>query len=152
MPPKRTRRSPPPSEQLTSERLKRAKLAGNDFSYWGWIGNEATDPSHITQEHRLVACGLSKYSPHQLCPNKYSKSGETVNTEKVAAGELEDDIIVISDDESASCSARSCKNNPNCLNYLGQDKWEVEGRLRSHFHRWPSLTILNGQRRHFWLL
>lgn len=131
MPVKRTRRSPPPSDQTTNERLKRAKLAGNDFSNWGWVGNEVTDASQITQEHKLVACGLSKYSPYPLCPNKnkYVKPDGTIpKKEKVAAGELEDDIIVISDDESAYCNAKSCRNNPNCLNHIGQDKWEAEGR------------------------
>ncbi|KAK7693460.1 hypothetical protein QCA50_003028 [Cerrena zonata] len=134
MPVKRTRRSPPPSEHTAGERLKRAKLAGNDFSNWGWVDHEVTDASHITQEHRLVACGLSKYSPHPFCPNRYVQPDGTIaKKEKVAAGELEDDIIVISDDESTSCNTKSCKNNPNCLNNLGQEKWEDEDKAFSAF-------------------
>lgn len=48
---------------------------------------------------------------------------------KVAKGELEDDIIVISEDDHPVCDSRTCKSNPNCVNYLGQDKWENEGTL-----------------------
>ncbi|KAJ8496755.1 hypothetical protein ONZ45_g12333 [Pleurotus djamor] len=43
------------------------------------------------------------------------------------AGELRDDVIVISDDDlEPECTKKTCKNNPNCLNYLGQDIWESE--------------------------
>lgn len=47
--------------------------------------------------------------------------------ERTANGELDDDVIVISDDEPPACSKKLCKGNPNCLNYLGQERWEDEG-------------------------
>ncbi|TFY64882.1 hypothetical protein EVJ58_g2344 [Rhodofomes roseus] len=52
---------------------------------------------------------------------------------KVAEGELEDDIIVISDDEAPRCTSKACKSNPYCLNYLGQEKWEDEVKARNAF-------------------
>ncbi|KAI8998686.1 cysteine proteinase [Trametes punicea] len=133
MPPKRTRRtSPGPSGLSAGERLKRTKLTGNaDYSAWGWVGTEITDVSGITQEHRLATCGFSKNSPWPLCPNKYveqrktpAKVSATGGSEAQEQSGAVDDVIVISDDERPLCSNKSCKHNPYCLNYLGQDKWE----------------------------
>ncbi|KAG5647281.1 hypothetical protein DXG03_000817 [Asterophora parasitica] len=48
-------------------------------------------------------------------------------------GELDDDIIIISDDEGHPCAAKACKFSPNCLNYLGQENWEDEDVLVNAF-------------------
>lgn len=136
MPPKRTRRAEPNVHGLAAgERLKRAKLAGSEYLAWSWVGTEVTDYSQITQEHRLATCGFSDSNPYPFCANKYSalsRSRAPSKTQKgkkskPAQGELEDDIIVISDDESPACNTKTCRTNPNCLNYLGQEKWENEG-------------------------
>lgn len=134
MPPKRLRRASPAAQGLSAgEKLKRAKLSGNDYLAWGWVGTEATSPTDITSEHRLATCGFSKKSTHPFCANKYVTAGPSVpakqesTTAVNASGELEDDIIIVSDDESSACDSKTCKNNPNCLNYLGQEKWENEG-------------------------
>lgn len=131
MPPKRPRRASPAAQGLPAgERLKRAKFSGHDHLAWAWVGSEATDAAHITQEHRLATCGFSDSSTFPFCTNKYRKdtikqSSQTKVTK--VAGELDDDIIVVSDDETSVCSPKICKNNPNCLNYLGQEQWENEG-------------------------
>lgn len=137
MPPKRMRRaSPAPAGLSAGERLKRTKLAGShSYSAWGWVGTEVTDALDITQEHLLATCGFSKNSPHPLCANKYAvcpkveapRRKSQKAREPKAEGELEDDVIVISDDDAPSCSNKGCKSNPYCLNYLGQEKWENEG-------------------------
>ncbi|THH10686.1 hypothetical protein EW145_g1149 [Phellinidium pouzarii] len=55
-----------------------------------------------------------------------------IGTERVLrqpTAEQEDlsDVIVISDGEDELlCDKKRCKDNPFCLNYLGQDKWEDE--------------------------
>ncbi|KAI6118845.1 hypothetical protein EV401DRAFT_2057534 [Pisolithus croceorrhizus] len=141
MPPKRKRRpSPPPKGLAAGEHLKRAKLAGNNSSAWGWVDIEVSDPSQITPEHRLMTCGLSRRNRNPFCGNKYvskpEQSQPTVTLEptvETANGESENDIIVVSDDEPPNCTKKACKNNPNCLNYLGQDKWEDEGKAREQF-------------------
>lgn len=141
MPPKRKRRpSPPPKGLAAGEHLKRAKLAGNNSSAWGWVDIEVSDPSQITLEHRLMTCGLSRRNRNPFCGNKYvskpEQSQPTVTLEptvEAANGESENDIIVVSDDEPPNCAKKACKNNPNCLNYLGQDKWEDEGKAREQF-------------------
>ncbi|KAI6138857.1 hypothetical protein EDD17DRAFT_1782678 [Pisolithus thermaeus] len=141
MPPKRKRRpSPPPKGLAAGEHLKRAKLAGNNSSAWGWVDIEVSDPSQITPEHRLMTCGLSRRNRNPFCGNKYvskpEQSQPTVTLEptvETANGESENDIIVVSDDEPPNCAKKACKNNPNCLNYLGQDKWEDEGKAREQF-------------------
>ncbi|OBZ75519.1 Ubiquitin carboxyl-terminal hydrolase 48 [Grifola frondosa] len=130
MPPKRIRRiSPAPAGLAAGERLKRAKLTGSaSYSAWGWIGTEVTDASDITQEHRLATCGFSRNNSRPLCINKYASKSAPVEqkhaNEEASKGELEDDVIVISDDDTPSCSSKGCKSNPYCLNYLSQEKWE----------------------------
>lgn len=132
---KRKRRaSPVPKGLAAGEQLQRSTLTGSDSSAWGWVGTEVLDASEITQEHRLIACGLSKRNRYPICPNKYAPTDKQKASPRDEVtlpsvdGELDDDVIVISDDEPQQCSKKICKNNPNCLNYLGQEKWEDEGK------------------------
>ncbi|KAH7913760.1 hypothetical protein BJ138DRAFT_1145448 [Hygrophoropsis aurantiaca] len=160
MPPKRKRRASPASKGLAAgEQLKRGRLVGNDSSAWGWVETEASDPSQITSEHRLMTCGLSRRNKNPYCANKYApKRKETKSRSPpreikgtLAEGELENDIIVISDDEVAPCDKKTCKNNPNCLNYLGQEKWEDEEKAFELFLKAADLgqnPILNGRDPH----
>ena len=139
MPSKRKRRASPPSKGLAAgEHLKRAKLAAGDSLTWGWVDAEVSDASQITLEHRLMTCGLSKRNKNPFCTNRHAPkpaksspipAGETKTT--VANGELENDVIVVSDDEPPPCNKKVCKNNPNCLNYLGQHQWEDDGKPQS---------------------
>ena len=83
----------------------------------------------------MLACNLSQRNYLPYCRNKFSATEDDApaNSSRESSrpnvnGELDDDIIVISDDEQPSCSKKLCKTNPNCLNYLGQEKWEDEGR------------------------
>ena len=133
MPPKRKRDASPSSNGLaTGEPFKRTAHAIGASS-WGWVGSEAKDVSEITDEHLLATCGLSsKRNTHRFCRNKFASlelaPGATKPT-KHSNGEIEEDIIVISsdDEEDSNCTKKQCKNNPNCLNYLGQKIWEDEG-------------------------
>ncbi|KAK7054721.1 hypothetical protein VNI00_003184 [Paramarasmius palmivorus] len=125
---KRKRRASPTTGGLaTGEVLKRDRLAGGATS-WGWVGTEVQDASQITREHLQAAYGLSSRSQHRRCPNKYFQQEPRCSVDpalKIVNGELEEDIIVISDDEESSqCNKKDCKQNPFCLNHLGQDKWE----------------------------
>lgn len=133
MPPKRTRRTSSGASGLNAgEKLKRAKTAtSKTFSTWGWVGTDASSASEITWDQRLATCGFSERSIKRICTNRYAtetldKVKEDCKSETVS-GELEDDVIVISDEETLSCSNKSCKTNPYCLNYIGQEKWEDEG-------------------------
>lgn len=139
MPPKRRRRaSPLPQGLAAGEQLRRNKLPGNDTSELAWVGTQVLEVSEIALEHRLTACGLSRNNRHPRCANKYASIGpntvSTLKAEQTASGELQDDVIVISDDDEPQCSKKLCKNNPYCLNYLGQDQWEDEG-ASVHFAR-----------------
>ncbi|KAL1729248.1 hypothetical protein EV714DRAFT_251709 [Schizophyllum commune] len=119
--------------------LKRAKLLGNTSSPWGWVGTDVLDAAHITDEHRLAACGFNQ----PLCANKYApeyrqmqkqkqrrlKERKTREKRDSSPAGGTDEVIVISDTEEVQleCTKKLCnKGNPNCLNYLGQDKWEDE--------------------------
>ncbi|KAF8077825.1 hypothetical protein FPV67DRAFT_1557276 [Lyophyllum atratum] len=135
MPPKRKRRASLTNKGLApGEQLKRSALPGNNSSSWGWVGTEVIRASDITPEHHLVSCGLSKRNNHPFCLNKYSPISQNFakpqldKTHEVQPtdGELDDDVIIISDDEVPPCGLKTCKSNPNCLNYLGQEDWEDE--------------------------
>lgn len=123
------------------EQLKRNTLPGNNSSPWGWVGTEVVSPSEITSEHLLVACGLSERNHYPCCSNKYSSPSHTPTIvqsqthfkEPSVNGELDEDVIVISDDEHLQCARKSCKTNPNCLNYLGQEIWEDEDKATESF-------------------
>lgn len=113
MPPKRKRHVSP------NEKSKRSLPSDGKLSPWGWVGTEVNDVSAITTEHVLATCGFSNRNPYPFCPSRF---GQNTPTDK-----LENDVIVITDDEISQCSKKACKQNPNCLNYLGQEKWEDDG-------------------------
>ncbi|KAJ7063468.1 hypothetical protein C8F01DRAFT_78645 [Mycena amicta] len=120
------KRDASPKGLTPGELLKRNTIAPP----WGWVLSEATDVSQITNEHLLATCGMSSRSTHRFCRNKYSSRPETPPATD------SDDIIVISDDDDdddSQCTKRSCKVNPNCLNYLSQNKWESEDDAREMF-------------------
>lgn len=130
MPPKRKRRGSVPSKGLTFEDdLKRTAPSKDSALPWSWVGTEITDVAVITLEHLLATCGLSERNCYPHCPNKYTffKNAEMKGSSSSAEGEPEDDVIVISDDDAPPCTKKLCRANPNCLNYLGQEKWEEEG-------------------------
>ena len=79
--------------------------------------------SEVGLEHVLALCGLGPLARTPLCPNKFEAGGGS------AGGVIE---VLDSEDETAhSCSKVKCKNNPYCLNYLGQEKLEDEGQFGS---------------------
>lgn len=157
MSPKRKRRcSPTPRGLAPGEHLKRTKLAGNESSAWGWVDIEVSDPAQITPEHYLMTCGLSQRNKNSFCGNNYAQRPPQTNhapvgqqpSSEVATGELENDLIVISDEEPSRCTKKTCKNNPNCLNHLGQEQWEDEDRAREQFMKASDLgfsPLLNGR-------
>jgi hypothetical protein len=142
MAPKRKRQNPSASKGLQAgERLKRSVKGVDDWNAWGWVGSEVTDTADITQEHILTTCGLSLRRSLRACPNKYARTAQTTvnmqgNDEGETAGGilLDEPVVNISDDEDSECilKGRPCRNNPFCLNHLGQDKWEKEGQMDSH--------------------
>lgn len=81
----------------------RAKLALQPD--WSWVGTEVIKEEDITPGHRLRAAGIIG-RPCRLV--------------------LQDEAVVVSDDSDAAgpsirtrCSAKNCKDNPLCLNYIG---------------------------------
>jgi hypothetical protein len=119
MPSKRKRATAGDEGLPSGHTLKRPKP--DDYSLWGWVGTEVQDASHISHEHRLTACGLA---PNQFprCPNQYTSLATNDNT-------MNDETIVVADED---CDKKTCKHNPWCLNYLGQEKWDNAGRLLQH--------------------
>ncbi|EPQ58342.1 cysteine proteinase [Gloeophyllum trabeum ATCC 11539] len=137
-PARRRRKSPANNGLAAGEKLKREVLQGSRSNLWSWVGIEVTNVSDITDEHRLMSCGLSKRNGWPICRNKYA-SGDLPQskgnlTRDAAHSAADEDIIVISDDETGlECSRKACKNNPNCLNYLGQEAWENEEKAKEAY-------------------
>ncbi|KAK0459838.1 uncharacterized protein EV420DRAFT_1629202 [Desarmillaria tabescens] len=131
MPPKRKLRASSPNGLAPGQLLKRNTLPGNMTTPWAWVGTEVATSSEITQEHLLATCGLSRRNDCSFCRNRYSPDYRLASSP--APDDAEDGVIVISDDEEFTCSKQSCKYNPNCLNYLGQELWEDEDRAREAF-------------------
>lgn len=141
---KRKRAAAQASQGLAAgERLKRHKLASASDPSWGWVGTEVKDASNISEEHLLATCGFARNNAAAFCPNKYSKRSQKQvepgpsappPQETVADGELADDVIVISSDteETHNCSKKACRKRQNCVNYIGQEKWENKGASSSH--------------------
>jgi hypothetical protein len=134
MPPKRKRE---PQGLARGEQLKRSGPVGADFTNWSWVMTEVTNASDITEEHCLAACGLG--SLRVACSNKYSpkysdKSGQTTS-EAVGVHDTDSTgaMADVSDGNMHICDKKLCRKNPNCLNYLGQDKWESAGSFSSLF-------------------
>ncbi|KAJ3574829.1 hypothetical protein NP233_g1494 [Leucocoprinus birnbaumii] len=133
MPAKRRKRSPPPNQGLApGESLQRylVPTRSTHSALWSWIGSEVTEERDISYDHCLAACGLSDKNEYPFCVNKFAPPVPKPAREEIV---LDDDIIIISDDEERRCTKKNCKENPNCLNYLGQDKWEDEGRATRDF-------------------
>lgn len=115
------------------EKLQRDRLAAKDLPTWGWV-KDINNVSDITLDHLLATCNLGESSAKPLCPSKYpieaGVSSRSKSKDSQAAVTAEDDgdsIVVISDSEEVQCTKKGCVDNPNCLNYLGQEKWENEG-------------------------
>lgn len=117
MPPKRKRVD---TGLAAGEHLKRNKLAGADYLNWDWVGTEVTDVTGITHAHRLAAYGFA--SSNRRCPNKYAKP-EREKSQSPREGS-DGELIVVEDGPLRVCDRQTCKKNPGCLNYLGQERWE----------------------------
>ncbi len=133
MPEKRKRRVASPARGLAvGEKLNRTRLLQDADIRWSWVGTRVKREEHITEEHCLLAAGLGPGSG-KPCPNKYiPKPKEPTPTRSASRASSsqtdQDDVIEISDEENETyCDKKRCKDNPLCLNYLGQDKWENEG-------------------------
>jgi len=143
---KRKRRASPARGLAPGESLKRDKLAGNNYTSWGWVGTEVLDASNITREHIQATCGFSRRNKFPFCMNLYrpaplespphQENQRATSVDK----DSENDLIIVSDDDPPPppCSKKQCKSNPNCLNYLGQEIWEDEGNcFNSCFNIFP---------------
>jgi hypothetical protein len=126
MPPKRKRAIPPRQEGLKQgEQLRRDKISGNARLDWSWVGTEVTDASKITVEHRLACCGFAS-GQSSACSQSHVPTQSAAATTSTAG--IEGDVEIVVDGGALTlCNKKHCKNDPYCLNFLGQDKWKNEG-------------------------
>ena len=145
-PPNGKRRREGALEDRQGPSTKRLKT---DITSWTtprypWLAS-IQSASEVNIEHILALCGLGPLSKIPLCPNKFQKR---VRARADADSTGDDDVVELSDgdgdgdgdedeDETIttthnnnnndSCSKVKCRNNPYCLNYLGQERWENQG-------------------------
>lgn len=138
------------------ERLRRDKIAGAElYSQWSWV-SRISDPSLITSEHLFAAYGFNNKSGKPICKNKYLGPDVLECKERfmdvaqeaeanALAWEIEDDVIIVSsdDEEKSLCDKKRCKDNSQCLNYLGQVKLEDQGLFSSDITIWVSIHELS---------
>jgi hypothetical protein len=142
--PSRTRFMPPKRKRNALVGTNGIVASGKSLtSCWGWVSSEVRDVDNITLEHRITASNLSLRNGNPFCQNKYAIGGQEFPVPYAASpnaphvnGELSEDVIVVSDADEPVCAKRACKSNPYCLNYLGQEMWEDEGKLH------PRLVLL----------
>ena len=105
------------------QRLDRNKLLQECNDRWGWVRNPVMEASEITTEHVLTVAGLGGLIKTWVCLTPFESSVE----EKVAAGE----IYITLGDPDVPCERKKCKENPFCLTYLNQEKWQNEREFAS---------------------
>ena len=134
MPPKRKRNALIGSNGFAAGDRPQYSALNGSRSSWGWVSSEVLDVDHITLEHRMTASNLSMRNGHPFCQNKFAVGRQesfvlvpTASNTAHINGELDEDIIVVSDTDEPLCTKKACKANPYCLNYLGQEMWEDEG-------------------------
>lgn len=174
MPPKKAK----PRASIKSDYL--ATVTSDDSGL-----DTSSGPHQLTSEQLSRAYGLAPPPPnspeysllHRTCPPRWS-NGASPEQEKRSSPKV---ITIDSDDDEPpkelknmmrgskgkgkaeddhACSAEHCSNNPRCLNWLGQDKWERSGvlaratwrvsadsRARTRSHR-PQELLQGGGTRH----
>lgn len=100
---------------------------------WQFVGNEVRDVDDLTMDHIRAIYGLGPFrkpgengsstttkatgkSVYPYCGNRYkdNPSGSPLPAKGLTG---------------TNCTAARCKDgNPHCLNYMGQEQWEKEGR------------------------
>ena len=124
---RRTRAAVPNKGLGVGEKLNRQRLLAESDIRWNWIGTDVKHVSDIKEQHCLRAAGIAFVKPKRLCKNKYKSPCGLVTSIKTPDNE---EAIIISDGEDDPyCERKRCKDNPYCMNHLGQDKWEDEGSL-----------------------
>jgi hypothetical protein len=115
--------SPETTSKTRGKRQKTLSLSAKEDGSQSWM-RDVQDSGEIMQEHAQAACGIGPLGFKQCCPSKFATKPLAPLDEAVV---VEHDVIVLSDSDDEVqlvCSKAKCKNNPYCLNYLGQEKWE----------------------------
>ncbi|KAG0269925.1 hypothetical protein DFQ27_001474 [Actinomortierella ambigua] len=102
---------------------------------WKFVGTEVSSKNDLTFDHVRAAYGLTcndhgshgqeesgqrkQITTFPYCGNKFERQTEPPTTSSTNW-------------TSGKCSAAKCKDNPNCLNYLGQEQWESEDAFENY--------------------
>ncbi|KXS14213.1 hypothetical protein M427DRAFT_57668 [Gonapodya prolifera JEL478] len=139
----------------SSTKVRQDPLKRLDQSLWSFADSEAAG-DHITLENIRSVYHLNEDPKCPYCPNAFAMKSRGNGVEGViddemdaptgkgkgkapaskgltAAGEQpRGKSSRVPGGKTKKCAASSCKANPNCLNWLGQDQWISEGALRKY--------------------
>ena len=135
-PPNGKRRREGALEDRQGPSTKRLKT---DITSWTtprypWLAS-IQSASDVKIEHILALCGLGPLSKTPLCPNKFQNTRDDVvelsdgDGDGDGDGDEDETITTTHNNNNDSCSKVKCRNNPYCLNYLGQERWENQGQF-----------------------
>lgn len=111
-------------------------------------------PDALNLEYRAQLAGLSSSSGYPLCSEAHASSSRSTaaphtrtkgdNNGKAKGKAMDEDQNDAIDGGSSSeieivdalplCTKKRCESNPNCLRFLGQDKWSNRGQSYSCQH------------------
>lgn len=99
---------------------------------WRFVGQTVNHIDELTPAHIRSAFGL--------CADFQEKNIEDATAERLKNNDVnlfpycyniyKDPERKQEPSKATGCSATRCKDNPHCLNYMGQDQWEREGIFR----------------------
>ncbi|KAG8960305.1 hypothetical protein FRC03_006787 [Tulasnella sp. 419] len=121
----------------STQSQKRIKFDSVDSLRWHWLDDTITTDAPIPLNHLLDTYAFTPGRWKNICPNKFVEKSPSKKTKSKAEAKDKDGYILISseseDEQSSVCRIRDCRNNPQCLNYLGQTKWEDEDAAKEAF-------------------
>ncbi|CAO3575229.1 unnamed protein product [Mortierella alpina] len=88
---------------------------------WRFIGQEVKDVEDLTLAHIHSIYGLSSGLEHDSDDQEFSLAGAFPYC---GDRHSSSSTLRLSSAKGAACSAARCKDNPHCLNYMGQAQWE----------------------------
>ena len=94
---------------------------------WRFVGQEVKDVESLTLAHIRSVYGLGSGLEQDSDDQEFILTGAFPYCGDRHSNPLA--LKLSSNKGAATCSAARCKDNPHCLNYMGQSRWEEAGKI-----------------------
>jgi hypothetical protein len=103
---------------------------------WQFVGNEVRDVHDLTMDHIRAIYGLgplNRTGTNRNSVNAKATGNNTKSAYPYCSNRYKDSPsgspLLVKGKAGNCCTSARCKDgNPHCLNYMGQEQWENEGR------------------------